>query len=136
MKTKTIYEVQISPDNKSVLFVVIEPKMTDEKGIFLSRIYKTNSNGKECPIPFSAAEVSSMQPRWSPDGQWIAFVSTRQGVRNLYLIDGKGGEATALTKSKKPIQTFCWSPDGKKIAFVMAEDTQNLSIKLQPKDKH
>lgn len=124
IQTKTISDIQISPDNESVLFVVTEPKMTEEKGTLLSRIYKRNCVGDEIPLPFSAPNVSSMQPRWSPNGQWIAFLSTREGVKRLYLVHSEGGEATALTEGKKDVQTFCWSPDGKKIAFVMRDESE------------
>jgi Tol biopolymer transport system component len=122
--TKLISDVQISPDNTSVLFVVTEPEMVKTQGSLVSRIYKTLSDGKNAPVPFSAAHLSSTQPRWSPDGQWIAFLSTRNGVKNLYLIRSEGGEAVALTKGKKDVQTFAWSPDGEKIAFVMGDITE------------
>src|ERR1700761_7185922 len=92
IQTKTISDVQISPDNESVLFVVTEPRMTKKKGTLLSRIYKKNCNSKGSPVPFSAPNVSSMQPRWSPDGQWIAFISTREGIKRLYLLSSEGGE--------------------------------------------
>lgn len=125
IQTKTISDIQISPDNKSVLFVVTEPKMTEEKGTIVSRIYKRNCASEEISLPFSAPNVSSMQPRWSPDGQWIAFLSTREGVKRLYLLNSEGGEATELTQGKKDVQTFCWSPDGKKIAFVMNDECES-----------
>lgn len=121
MKTKIISDVQISPDNQSILFVVTEPKMIKEKCVALSKIYKKGLSN-EGPIPFSAQDFSSTQPRWSPDGEWIAFLSTREGIKNLYLIHADGGEAIALTKNKEDVQTFSWSPDSKKIAFVMSEE--------------
>ncbi|MBN9377670.1 MAG: hypothetical protein BGO14_11290 [Chlamydiales bacterium 38-26] len=125
IQTKTISDIQISPNNESVLFVVTEPNMSEEKGALVSRIYKRNCVGEEMPLPFSAPHVSSMQPRWSPDGQWIAFLSNREGIKRLYLIHSEGGEATALTEGKKDVQTFCWSPDGKKIAFVMNDESES-----------
>ena len=122
MKMKNISDVQISPDCETVLFVATESIMTEDRSANVSRIYKSALNGEIQSIPFSQPNYTSTQPRWSPDGQWIAFLSNREGVKNLYLIRADGGEATALTKSKDDVQTFAWSPDGQKIAFVMTDD--------------
>jgi dipeptidyl aminopeptidase/acylaminoacyl peptidase len=118
IQTKTISDVQLSPDNQSVLFVATEPKMDEERGLLISRIYKASAKNKESAIPFTTKEASSSQPRWSPDGNWFAFVSNRQGVKQLYLISSEGGEATQLTNGEKDVQTFSWAPNGRYIAFV------------------
>lgn len=121
MKTKLISELQLSPDNSSVLFVVSEAEMSDNKNAYVSKIYKGKADGSEAPLPFTTTGSS---PKWSPDGEWIAFLSSRDGTNNLYLIRPNGGEAIPLTKGKKEVQTFAWSPDGQKIAFVMLDEKE------------
>lgn len=125
MQTKTISDIQISPDNGSVLFVVTESKIGEEKGTLVSRIYKKNYLKEETPLPITDSNAFSMQPKWSPDGQWIAFLSIRENSKQLYLLHSNEGEARALTDGMKDVQTFCWSPDGKKIAFVMSDELES-----------
>lgn len=122
MKLKIIADVQLSPKNDSVLFVATEAVMDDDKSVNISRIYKTAGHGN--PVLFSSADVSSTQPRWSPDGKWVAFLAVSDGIKNLFLIPSDGGEATPLTTVKKDVQNFAWSPDSQKIAFVMTDETE------------
>lgn len=63
-------------------------------------------------------------PRWSPDGQTLAFLSDRaeRGVMELYRMPAVGGEAEKLVARKKSIASFAWSPDGARIAFLAPDD--------------
>ncbi|RMD77663.1 MAG: S9 family peptidase, partial [Chloroflexi bacterium] len=59
------------------------------------------------------------QPRWSPDGRWLAFVSHRDDERGqIYLIPVDGGEARQLTAMPNGASDPAWSPDGRWIAFL------------------
>ena len=58
------------------------------------------------------------RPQWSPDGEWIAFLSKRLGKKNIWLIRVQGGEARQLTDVKDGVGSFKWSPDGQSIAFT------------------
>lgn len=125
MKLKSISDVQLSPDHSKALFVVTETLVGKEKGQKISRIYRSNTSGGEDGCSFTRAECSSTQPRWSPSGEWIAFLSDREGIDNLYLIRSDGGEAAVLTNGRYPIQTFQWSPDGETIAFVREDELED-----------
>src|ERR1019366_7360254 len=58
-------------------------------------------------------------PRFSPDGKMLAFVSTRSGAPQVYLLDLEGGEPRKLTDLSAGAQDpLVFSPDGKKLAFV------------------
>jgi len=122
METKSISGIEISPDKQSILFVVTEQETKGNTGHFIPRIFQSDLNG--LTIPFSSESVASFSPRWSPDGQWIAFLSNRTQTNQLYLIRANGGEAKQLTQGQRNIGAFAWSPDGQKIAFAMEDETQ------------
>jgi len=124
MHIKNVWDVQLSPDNETVLFVVTSTILTDAQSGYLSTIYRASADGTEEPFPFSAPSCSSYQPRFSPDGQWIAFLSGRDGTRQLYLIRSDGGEATQLTSGEEDVDSFAWSPNSQTIAFVMIDEME------------
>ena len=57
-------------------------------------------------------------PHFSPDGQSIAFTSTRSGGPAVYLVPASGGDATRLTWSPAGEQARGWTPDGKSVLFA------------------
>jgi Tol biopolymer transport system component len=66
------------------------------------------------------------QPRFSPDGSQIVFVSDRSGSENLWIANVAGDDATMLTKGGQRVQfaSPSWSPDGKHI--VVSKTTWDL----------
>ncbi|MFN3689422.1 MAG: S9 family peptidase, partial [Fimbriimonadales bacterium] len=77
----------------------------------------------EQATPFTYGEWSDSQPRWSPDGKYVAFISNRQKPKSqIYVIPSDGGEARPITNLEEgSIAEFAWSPDGSKIAFIYRE---------------
>lgn len=57
-------------------------------------------------------------PRWSPDGQTIAYASDATGNYEIYIQPQRGGDATKLTDAKLPINNLNWAPNSKMIAFT------------------
>lgn len=57
-------------------------------------------------------------PQFSPDGQWIAFTSTRSGGPAVWIVPMAGGDAKRLTWSPSGEETRGWTPDGKSVLFA------------------
>lgn len=72
------------------------------------------------PITFSTE--NDREPDWSPDGEWIVFMSERKGNRDLFLIRPDGTEEHALTDSAFDEEDPAWSPDGEWIVFSAQQE--------------
>jgi Tol biopolymer transport system component len=73
-------------------------------------------------VRLTTSKKNDNQPRWSPDGKRVAFISAREEKPQIFLISPTGGEAEKLTDSKTGVQSFQWSPDGSRIAFVAQQE--------------
>jgi len=121
VKMKTPGAVQISPDGKRVVYTISEAVMTADKSEFVSQIWLANTDGTNA-FQITFGDKSSTNPKWSPDGNSIAFTSTRKDNKNnLYLLRVQGGEAEPLTDLKGSVSDFNWSPDGSLIAYAMTD---------------
>jgi len=121
LKFKAAGAPRVSPDGKRVVYTVNEAVMTADKSEFVSQIWMANIATKQ-NTQLTFGEKSSTNPKWSPDGNWIAFTSNRKDNRNnLYVLSLNGGEAEPLTDGKSSVINFDWSPDGRSIAFTMME---------------
>ena len=61
-------------------------------------------------------------PVWSPDGRRIAYLSRRDGTKEIYVVSADGSGQRTLTRSATFFATPAWSPDGRKIAFEGVRD--------------
>jgi TolB protein len=68
------------------------------------------------------SEGDDTTPTWSPDGEHIAFVSTRDGNREIYVMENNGSHQVNLTNHPADDWMPSWSPDGQRIAFVSYRD--------------
>lgn len=125
LSVKTVSSPRLS-SRGAVAYVVREANW--EENAFETEIWVTDS-AKASAYQLTNAKKSSSSPAWSPNGQWLAFLSDRpapaagkgDGRQQIYLINPRGGEARLLTRSESGVQSFDWSRDGKRIAFTASE---------------
>jgi dipeptidyl aminopeptidase/acylaminoacyl peptidase len=125
-----ISDLQVAPDGQRVAFVVTEPPTVDGRATHIWMYDRRGNTVRQ----FTYSKKSEKEPRWSPDGKKLAFLSNRGEEEQIYVMRGAGGEATAITKGKRSINSLEWSPDGRSIAFL-ASDAKSEAEEKKEKDK-
>ncbi len=120
-RLKTVADPQPSPDGTQVAYVV--GSFDEGKNEAHSAIWLVSLESGQCR-QLTSGENQDMQPRWSPDGSRLAFVSTRhEGNPQLFLIEVTGGEARRLTSVAEGAASPRWSPDGKHLCYTSTTET-------------
>lgn len=112
-----ISDWQVSPDGKRVAFVV---SVTDqETNRRRTDLYMAAVDGSGMH-QLTTNPASDVQPRWSPDGRSLFFISTRSGSPQVWRLELEGGEAEPITKLPLGVDALRVSPDGTYLVFSMA----------------
>jgi dipeptidyl aminopeptidase/acylaminoacyl peptidase len=124
--------LKLSPDGQTVL---IGTERADwDQNIFRRElwIYREDRRGGDSLMPLTQSGHDT-GAQWSPDGQWIAFLSERKSpskdddsggdakegeTTQLYLISPSGGEAFPVTRGEEDIHAFTWSTDSHSLYFA------------------
>jgi len=115
-KVSRVSDPQVSPDGKTIAYVVTKYNMDENKGA--SSIFLVSIDGKE-GHEFATGMKSSDDPVWSPDGKEIAFVADdTSGTSQVYVESANGATPKKITSIALGAGGLLWSPDGKYIAFV------------------
>lgn len=114
---KRLGDPTLSPDGKLAVVAVTTYDVEKNKG--LSDLWLLPTGGGTAR-QLTSDQANDTQPRFSPDGKWIAFVSKRgeDKENQVYLIAPDGGEARRITNVPTGVLAPKWFPDSQRIAFV------------------
>ncbi|MEN3333057.1 MAG: hypothetical protein V7641_2422 [Blastocatellia bacterium] len=121
MSMREVRDPQISPDGQWVAYVVSTVDLKEDKAS--SHIWMASVDGKT-DRQFTWSLDSESGPRWSPDGKYLSFTSSRPGKTKgsqVWLLERSGGEAFQLTELKGRLQGYEWSPDARRLALVVGD---------------
>lgn len=121
-----VSDPHLSPDGAWVAYAVRTSDL--EKDERVTHLWMTSWDGKQT-LQLTNSKEGEHTPRWSPDGKWLAFLSSRlsakdseDGPDQLWLLDRLGGEAKVITQFKGDVIDADWSPDGTRLALIVADE--------------
>src|SRR5207244_9699365 len=115
LKVRRVSDPQVSPKGDWVAFTITDVDKVANKST--TQIYLVPLGGGEVR-QLTNDEHSSASPRWSPDGEKLAFVSARDGEDQIWTIDVSNGTMKKITSLSTGAGDPVWSPDGNWLAFV------------------
>jgi dipeptidyl aminopeptidase/acylaminoacyl peptidase len=122
-RVQRVSDPQVSPDGRWVAYIVGSTDAAKDKRD--SDVWMSSWDGSQHVRLTTTAETGESRPRWSPDGRYLAFLTSRgdeeqkkKGAQ-VWLLNRLGGEAQQLTDLKGGVADYAWSPDGKRLALAV-----------------
>ncbi len=131
-RVKNVGDPQLSPDGQWVAYTVGTTdlgKDTNDTDVWMVSWDGTTN------LRLTSTPDAESSPRWSPDGKYLSFTSSRQEGRGaqVWLLDRRGGEAQRLTEVRGGVSSYSWSPDSKRLVFLVTDAEGDTAANRRPK---
>jgi dipeptidyl aminopeptidase/acylaminoacyl peptidase len=113
-RIRTISGVEVSPDGKT-LAVTIE-RADEKEDAFRHEVLLTDADGRN-PRPLCREDVECTDPKFSPDGTKLAWLSDEKGATQIWVVKLPGRRGKPVTTGSDPAE-FDWSPDATRIVYT------------------
>lgn len=112
---QSLQDLQGSPTEELLVCTVQSVNATADRAE--TALWCVPLDGAAAPWPLTAG-ASDNSPRWSPDGSQVAFISSRNGQSQVFVISRHGGEARQVGALDGTVLSAEWSPDGASFAVL------------------
>jgi dipeptidyl aminopeptidase/acylaminoacyl peptidase len=134
---RDVADPQLAPDGAWVAYTVSRVDSAADKRD--ADVWMARTDGSQ-NLRVTTSPASESRPRFSPDGKFLSFISSRNeddgGNAQLWLLNRAGGEAEKVTKLKGSVSDYVWAPDGKHIAMIIRDaDPDSLTAAQKAKKK-
>ena len=110
-----IHSVRMSPDGHAVAMETVRADWEADRFRTDLWLYRDDGRGSLVQLTRSGHDHD---PDWSPDGNWMAFLSDRESGDQVWAIALNGGEPFAVTHGEEKVHAFAWSADSRQIYFA------------------
>ncbi|MEW5993376.1 MAG: S9 family peptidase, partial [Candidatus Zixiibacteriota bacterium] len=107
--------IALAPDEKRIACTI--ERMDKKENKYFANLHVCDIASGQLQ-QFTHGNVADSQPCWSPDGEQLAFVSTRDKKTGIYVIPASGGAERQVIELDGSIQNLQWTPDAQHLVFA------------------
>lgn len=121
-----VSDATVSPDQKTILYAVTRYNVAENKG--MTDLFVIPVSGGEAR-QLTHSDYSASNPRWTPDGTKIAYLSDESGSSQIWEMNPDGTGKMQISEVDGGINGFVLAPDGKKLVYI-----KDVQVEKSPSD--